>query len=168
MPADEKTPPSGNGDKPAEKNALAPEAESIGEASSVEIAEPPAPQDLQDLPPAPPFMDPKLQDPHKTHNKDSVLPGHNGLPFRGPVPNLKDSDPVQPEVANQVFVHVLNLTDKEDLKTYQKICQMVGNGYAQISFEEREYDKEAKNWRVLIRWMLLYTHMPREAASLFM
>jgi len=146
----------GNGSK-------APEVEPVGEVSdiSAEESQQAERQKQEDL-------DPQLVDPYGMHGKESILPGFDGLPFRGRVPNLKETDRVQPQVAAQVHVHVLDLSKSEDMKLYRKICQVVGNGMGQISFEKHEYDEDIKNWRVFIRWMLNYAHMPSESGSLFM
>ncbi len=91
-----------------------------------------------------------------------VLPGWNGRPFRGPVPHLKEDDPEhrQPQEAAKVHVDILDLSILKHRETYQKISQMVANGFALISFEERKYDPKKKNWRVLIRWFELFAYMP--------
>jgi hypothetical protein len=102
-------------------------------------------------------MDPRLLDPSGTHNKPFVFPGRDGLPYRGQaVPDLKEDDPLS--VGGQVHVHVLVLSNEDDFKLYRAIWQAVGNGFAQISQEDRVYDEDIKNWRVFIRWVIWYTH----------
>ena len=149
----------GNGTKPPAKKE--PEVDPVGEVSGFKLADKPEAQKEE-------VIDPRLIDPHGTHRQEPVLPGFEGLPFKGRIPNLKETDRVQPQIAAQVYVHVLNLSNDEDMKLYQKICQVVGNGMGQISFEKHEYDKDIKSWRVFIRWMLNYAHMPSESGSLFM
>jgi len=139
-----------------EENPLAPEVEQVG-----------VPSDAKPEDPVMSNLDPRLTSAPGARG-EFVFPGVDGLPYRGATPNLKEGDRVRPQTASQVFVRVLNLADKDDLAKYEQISQMVGNGYAQISCEERMYDPDIKNWRVLIRWMLLYTHMPSESSSLFM
>ena len=104
----------------------------------------------------------KLLDPHRTADKEFVLPGWDGLPFRGSVPCLKESDPEyrQPQVAYEPHVWILDLSVKEDLEDYRSVYQLVTNGSAVISAEERQYDKDIKNWRIFLRWALMFTHMP--------
>lgn len=148
----------GNGDKPVQE----PEIEPVGVVSDFQSNESTSLSEKEDE------LDPQLIDPYGMLDKQSVLPGFDGLPFRGRVPSLKDTDRVQPQTSSQVYVHVLDLSNEKHLKLYRQICQVVGNGMAQISVEERKYDEEKKNWRVFIRWMLNYTHMPSESGSLFM
>lgn len=92
-----------------------------------------------------------------------VLPGWNGRPFRGPVPNLRADDPEhrQPQEAARVHVEVLDLSKPADLGKYQELSQMVANGFAMISFEKQEYDPAKKNWRVLVRWFEIFAYMPQ-------
>jgi hypothetical protein len=105
----------------------------------------------------------ELLDPHGVHSKPYVFPGSEGMPFRGTVPMLKEDDPPerQPQMGSQVQVDILVLSDTEDLKRYRDICQLVANGFGQISYEERKYDEDVKNWRVLVRWFLTYAYVPK-------
>jgi hypothetical protein len=144
-----------------------------GESNALAPEDPPpvtgAPSD--DKPPDPELgeLDPRLVDPHDSHKDGFVFPGMDGLPYRGKIPNLKETDRQQPELGRQVFVNIFTLNDAKDMADYQKVCQMVGNNYAEISYEERIYDEEIKSWRILIRWYLIYTHMGsnKAAASMF-
>lgn len=147
----------GNGNKPPRE----PDLEPVGGVSSFQMDEQVSSPESKD------DIDPRLIDPWGTLNKGFTFPGHEGLPFRGRIPSLKDSDPVQPQVGTQVYVDILDLSNKGDLEKYRQICQVVGNGIATISAEERVYDEDKKNWRVFIRWVLNYTHMPSESDSLF-
>lgn len=102
-----------------------------------------------------------LLDPNDVHSRPFVFPGYEGMPFRGTVPLLKANDPVKPEQGRQVRVECLDLSDSKQLQHYQDICQVIGNGFAELSYEERQYDTEIKNWRVLIRFMINYAYMPK-------
>ena len=106
----------------------------------------------------------RLLDPHHVRDKDFTFPGWNGLPFRGSIPSLKETDPEyrQPQVSYEPHIWILNLSVKEDLEDYRSVYQLVTNGSAVISAEERQYDKELKNWRIFLRWALMFTHMPTE------
>lgn len=104
----------------------------------------------------------KLIDPAGVFTQPMVLPGLEGLPFRGDsIPDLKEADPdkFRPQVGQQIFANVLDLSNEEDMRYYQQILQLVGNGFAQISVEERKYDNAIKSWRVFIRWILYYGYM---------
>jgi len=106
-----------------------------------------------------------LLDPHRLKDKNFVLPGWDGLPFRGStIPFLKEDDPAhkQPQVSYEPHVWILDLSKQEDLDDYRAVYQLVTNGSAIISAEERQYDSEAKNWRIFLRWALVFTHMPTD------
>jgi hypothetical protein len=115
------------------------------------------------LEPARPRFDPRLLDPHGTQSLELVFPGHDGLPFRGSVPQLKEDDSTEkrPQVGTQLYVDVLDLSKPDDLLHYRDVCQMVANGYAQVSYEDRQYDEDVKNWRILLRWFLNYAYVPK-------
>lgn len=91
-----------------------------------------------------------------------VLPGYEGVPFRGPIPNLKDTDPYhkQPQVSAKVHIEILDLTKPDHLERYEKVSQMVANGFAKMSQERIEYDPDKKNWRVFVRWLELFAYDP--------
>jgi len=110
-------------------------------------------------------FDQRLIDPFRLHRQSVTLPGIDGIPFRGPTPDLKEDDPdrKRPQLGAKVGLRQLNLADPEDMEAYRRIAQMVGNGCAQISFEERMYDESIKSWRVLIRWMEHYYFIPPSA-----
>lgn len=92
-----------------------------------------------------------------------VLPGWEGLPFYGQMVDIKKTDPdrKKPQVGMRANVDILALNDEKDLATYRKIMQLVANQYAQISAEDRQYDQETKSWRVFLRWVELFTFMPK-------
>jgi hypothetical protein len=108
-----------------------------------------------------------LVDPHAVLNKEFVFPGLEGLPFRGSVPTIKEDDPPEkrPQVGTQAFVKILELDNDDDLQLYMDIAQLVSNGVAQISFEDRRWIEEKRNWKVLIRFMLIFYHMPAGAQT---
>jgi hypothetical protein len=105
-------------------------------------------------------IDTRLLDPGGVHGKPVVLPGVDGVPFRGRIPDLKDTDAKQPEIGYETFVEILDLSKPEDLKHYEDIWQLISNQYALLSSEEKHYDPDRKNWRVFIRWALMYTYVP--------
>jgi len=111
-----------------------------------------------------PEAKPRMQDLHTLMGKQAegepfVWPGLDGIPFRGKsIPMLKENDPesVRPQVVFEPFVFVLDLSNPQDLEDYRNIWVLVTNNAAVISVEERQYDQEKKNWRVFIRWALVY------------
>jgi len=104
-------------------------------------------------------IDPQLLDPHGAMHEGITLPGYEGVPFRGPIPNLKGSDPahMQPQFGQKLHVEILELWKEPDLKRYREICQVVANEFGMISKEDMQYEKSKGGWRVFIRWMEFYT-----------
>jgi hypothetical protein len=108
-------------------------------------------------------LDPKLLDPSGGQvDQPAVLPGYEGVPFRGPIPNVKESDPFyrQPQIGSKVHIEILDLSNDEHLERYSKVSQMVANGFAKMSQERIEYDPDKKNWRVFVRWLEMYAYDP--------
>lgn len=110
-------------------------------------------------------IDKRLLDPHGVSGAPFTLPGFDGFPFRGTVPDLKEQDSRQPQLGAETHVDILDLSEEADLKAYRNIIQLVGNNYAAISAEERQWIAESQNWKVFIRWMLYYTYLPDAKAS---
>ena len=90
-------------------------------------------------------------------SKDSIdiTGSYEGLPYRGVPINLKSTDdPADVLKLNQVlYVKRFELSDAEQLKEYQAICQQIQDGHAQLSYENMEYIPEEKQWVVLMRWI---------------
>ncbi len=108
-------------------------------------------------------IDKKLLDPYDSMERENVWPGRDGLPFRGKsVPSIKDDDELQPSRATKAHVDVFNLADQEDLIAYEKVMQVIANGFGALGAEERVYDNDVKNWRIFVRWWELYFHMPKK------
>jgi hypothetical protein len=84
-----------------------------------------------------------------------VKGSYEGLPYIGPPINLKDTDKVENVLKlNQVLkVRCFDLSKEEDLKEYEAVCQKIQDGEAQLSFEDRRYNKEDKIWVTLMRWI---------------
>jgi hypothetical protein len=110
-----------------------------------------------------PELDQRMLDPGGVVGQPNVFPGHNGMPYRGRSPFLREDDPehVQPREAFQVHVQIFDLSVEEDLKYYSEVWQTVANGLAFISADERQYDPDKKNWRVFLRWGIPYTYAPK-------
>ena len=108
-------------------------------------------------------IDPVLLDPTGAMHEGITMPGYEGVPFRGPVPNLKEDDPAhkQPVDGQKAHVEILELWRDEDLKRYREICQVIANGFGAISKEDMQYDPAKKNWRVFIRWLEFFTAMQK-------
>jgi len=79
----------------------------------------------------------------------------NGLPYRGKVFNRKEKDPDQhqPVLSGEVFTKQFNLGESGHIEEWNTILQKVNDGIAEISFEERIFDKDLKTWHILVRWI---------------
>ena len=110
-------------------------------------------------------MESCLIDPSKGQGQMSPqFPGYMGLPFRGVPMDRKEDDPehLQPQVAANVHVEILDMSDEEDRKKMAIIYQMMVNGFATISVEERQWVPEEKTWRVFLRWADVYAYNPQK------
>ena len=78
-----------------------------------------------------------------------------GIPYRGKPINLKSTDNVDDKMKlNQVLrVKRFDLSEPEELKEYERVCQAIQDGHAQLSFEKIEYDMEQRQWVALLRWI---------------
>lgn len=85
-----------------------------------------------------------------------------GLPYKGTRYSFKNDDPdhMKPQLAKKANVQIFMLDKEEDLARYSAVMQQVCDGTSQISVEEREYDKDAKSWRILLRWVDLFYKEP--------
>jgi hypothetical protein len=110
-----------------------------------------------------PVLPPHLLDPGGVAGTSAVLPGHNGLPFRGSLAFLKDEDPEvrQPQMGLETHCHILNLGDPEDMEYYTRIWQLASNQFVLISKEDMQYDAQDKTWRVLLRWAFQYAYIAK-------
>jgi hypothetical protein len=106
-------------------------------------------------------IDPVLVDPTGNMHKGITMPGWDGIPFRGPIPDLKENDSKQPAQHQKVHVEVLELWKPKDMARYREVCQVVANGYGLISKEDMRYDEDKKSWRVFVRWLELFTTMEK-------
>ena len=86
-----------------------------------------------------------------------------GLPYRGPTINLKDTDRIESvlKLNTKINVRRFDLSSREDLEEYERICQLIVEGKAQLSYELKQYSKADKNWVILIRWIELW-YSPQE------
>ena len=112
-------------------------------------------------------IDPVLVDPTGQLDARPVLPGYEGVPYRGKIPNLSHSDAekLQPEVHYKVHIDILDLSKDPDMKRYRELCQAIANGFGQLSKEDMQYDPQKKSWRVFVRWLELFSTMPKGATN---
>jgi hypothetical protein len=92
--------------------------------------------------------------------------GHKwqGMPYRGPAFPYKEDDPPsrQPQMRMQAHVRTFDLADDEDRKEYELVAQKWADQTIQVSFEERVYNPEKKNWIILMRWFDMFYAPPEE------
>ena len=112
-------------------------------------------------------ISPDLLDPEGVHNSPPVFPGHNGLPFKGDIPDLRHDDPehMQPQEGGIVHTEQMDLSDPKDLQHLADIRQLVVNQTAYLCYEERIYDAAIKSWRVLICWVEQHSYVPKHGRN---
>jgi len=92
--------------------------------------------------------------------------GVDAVPYRQaqgrPLPLFKSDDSPQnkPKEVWDTKACVFHLADDADLLQYNTVMQMIGRGRAMHSFERVEWDSEAKNFVVFLRWVELFMEMP--------
>jgi len=96
-----------------------------------------------------------------------VYPGIDGLPFRLPVgdrvPDLVEDD-AQSRRPVEVYdgkVRMFDMGKPEDVEEYAKIFDLVAKGVAQFAREEVHWNQKTNSFCVFLRWMEIYTEMPR-------
>ena len=91
-----------------------------------------------------------------------------GLPYRGPVVDFKDKDPIskQPVMRYEAHVDIFDLSDTDQKKAYQKVVQKLVTDEATMSYEEKEYDAEKKTWRILIVYTDMFYTAPKNKGGL--
>lgn len=89
---------------------------------------------------------------------------YDGLPYKGKVRDYKENDPDDklPQMGMEAHVDIFELNDKEQLKAYEAVVQKLVSDRAILSYEEKEYDQELKNWRILIVYTDLFYEEPSE------
>ena len=82
----------------------------------------------------------------------------------GKVPSYKNGLPhrLQPQHVNDVHVDILDLSEEGDFKIYQKIWKAVGLGHVAVVHEDSRWLEEDKNWKVLLRWVIVGSMDPKE------
>jgi len=90
---------------------------------------------------------------------------YEGLPYFGPVLDFKDDDPEEflPQLRNNGCVAIFDLSKAEDMDQYRALIQKVCDKRAVLSVEERAYDEQTKNWRILARWFEPFYQAPDAA-----
>jgi hypothetical protein len=88
----------------------------------------------------------------------------NGLPYRGPMIYIKhtDRDERLPQLIKKLRVKRFDLGESKDLEEYEKVCQMLTDGTAQLSVEKIEYAPDKTTWIVLMRWIEMWYGPPKE------
>lgn len=86
---------------------------------------------------------------------------YEGLPYRGPRLDIKESDPEQfkPALRHEVHVRLFKLSNEEDIVEYNKMWQAIADGKAVLSMEDIKHTGGA-NWLALVRWADLYYGAP--------
>lgn len=101
-------------------------------------------------------IDKRALDPYNTMGLENTWPGLDGVPYRGAKFDLKQDDERQPKMIHEANVEKLELSNPDDMERYRDILQTIANGMAKLGVEDRVYDPDVKNWRILIRWWSLH------------
>lgn len=90
-----------------------------------------------------------------------VMPGYDGIPFRGVVPDLVKGGktPIERLYAK---VRIFDLSDAKQLEEYQSICDVIAKGWCALSREEIQWVEEKKSWIVFIRYVERFAEMEGE------
>lgn len=93
------------------------------------------------------------------------FPGYEGIPYRGPVPQLANNDAVKPETVQDAKIKVLDTSKADDLQEYERICDNIAKGISLMSMEKVQWVEDTKSWMILIRYIELYAEMPNSVAQ---
>jgi hypothetical protein len=101
------------------------------------------------------MTEPTIKEVKDTSTDIEITGSFEGIPYKGQPINMKSTDdPTSVLKLNQVvYVKRFALKNEEDLKEYQKVCQKIQDGHAQLSYENQEYDVKDQNWIILMRWI---------------
>ena len=88
----------------------------------------------------------------------------NGLPYKGPMIYIKHTDREErlPQLIKKLHVKRFDLGEPKDLEDYEKTCQSLTDGQAQLSVEKIEYVPDKTKWIVLMRWIEMWYGPPKE------
>jgi hypothetical protein len=85
----------------------------------------------------------------------------NGMPFRGStVPFLKEDDPASVRPKQGVTGHavVLDLSDAEDLKYYNKLFNLAYSGKVVVAKDDLTFDAARSRYVACVRWVEHYLY----------
>lgn len=94
-----------------------------------------------------------------------IFKGFRGVPFRSKsptAPDIKATDPRQPQVTADARVQIFDLSDAKALAAYQEIIDGIAKGRFEFSAEERQWVPEKNTWFVFMRWGIRYWELPEE------
>ena len=111
---------------------------------------------------------PRFNQPEFMRDKATGSHRYLGLPYRGDPQPFKNNDPEykKPQYHFDVHIEVLDTSDEEQLKRWTEIGQMIADGLAFPSFEERQWEPESKSWKILIRWCEPHYDAPTEEPAI--
>jgi hypothetical protein len=108
-----------------------------------------------------PFANPQQDLATRRNPHRIILPGLNGIPFRGPtIPDLKSDDPRQPVEVMDGGVKVFNLSIPEELAAYNQIWDLICKGVAFGFNEQITWSEKFQNYVVLVRFAGRFMEMP--------
>jgi hypothetical protein len=108
------------------------------------------------------FVDPASKKAVKTKEKQTTVVSPNfdaPIRYTGDTPLLKSTDKL--EETGEVGINIFTLADPIQLKQYQNICDNIAKDLYILSKEDLQWDPDAKNWIVFIRYIKrIYTADP--------
>lgn len=112
---------------------------------------------LAHLPP----ITPSMIDTSGALNKKPVLPGKDGVPFRGEVPNLKENDTAEAQTQQAIQGHaaIFDLSDPLQLRYYQTLFHLVYNQKAIIGMERTDFNAQTGKYTAFVRWGFPYLYV---------
>lgn len=106
---------------------------------------------------------------HSTSEKHLSDLLFEGLPFKGDVPSLKESDPdyLRPKLQETVHIKVFDTAVPEDMCAMEKVMQETRTIPPTVRIYERDkqFIEITGSWRIFMTWTELYYAMPDKTGN---
>jgi hypothetical protein len=92
---------------------------------------------------------------------------YEGRPYFGNETYLelvKDDDPAykKPQRVCKAHIETFNLLDEEQVKRFERVCDLAVNGQVVVEIEERKFIEKEQSWVVFMRWYDVYMVEPNK------
>lgn len=90
---------------------------------------------------------------------------YGNIPFRGDFPLYNRDEPREnkPEVVVDVDTQVLDMTEEDEVKEYNRICELVANGEGKFGYCDHQWIESEETWKVLITYQQWFKETPENA-----